>query len=131
MTNNRIMDHPVLGKLEKEASFTFTFDGKEYQAYEGDTIASALLAHGVRTLRVHERSATPRGIYCNIGHCMECRVTVNGTSGVRACLTEVKPDMVVESGKPKSTPFADRKNMPHTYTELEQQNKQEVGNSHV
>lgn len=119
--NNRITDHPVLGKLELKDGFTFTFDGEAYQAYAGDTIASALLASGVRTLRVHERSETPRGIYCNIGHCMECRVTVNGTSGVRACLTEVKPDMVVESGKPKADPFADREHMPHTYTEFEQQ----------
>lgn len=126
--NNRIEDHPVLGKLETEAVFTFTFDGTEYQAYAGDTIASALLANGVRTLRVHERSETPRGIYCNIGHCMECRVTVNGTSGVRACLSEVKPDMIVKSGKPKSDPFMDRKNMPRTYAEFEQQ---KVGDNHV
>lgn len=125
--NNRITDHPVLGKLEQKDGFTFTFDGEAYQAYAGDTIASALLASGVRTLRVHERSETPRGIYCNIGHCMECRVTVNGTSGVRACLTEVKPDMVVESGKPRAAPFTDRENMPHTYTEFEQQ---KVGNNH-
>lgn len=129
--NNRIMNHPVLGKLEKEAAFTFTFDGKEYQSYEGDTIASALLAGGVRTLRVHENSASPRGIYCNIGHCMECRVTVNDTPSVRACLTEVKPDMVVESGKPKAAPFTDRENMPHTYTEFEQKSKRKAGNNHV
>lgn len=131
MTNNRIMDHPVLGKLKKETAFTFTFDGKDYQAYEGDTIASALLANGVRTLRVHERSASPRGIYCNIGHCFECRVTVNDTEGVRACLTEVKPNMVVESGKPKADPFKDRENMPRTYAEFVQKNKQKAGDSHV
>lgn len=126
--NNRIIDHPVLGKLETENSFAFTFDGDVYNGYAGETIASALLASGVRTLRVHEQSASPRGIYCNIGHCMECRVTVNGTSGVRACLTEVKPEMVVESGQPKSAPFADREHMPHTYTEFE---KQKERNSYV
>lgn len=126
--SNRILDHPVLGKLDKEATFSFTFDGKTYQAYEGDTIASALLANGVRTLRVHEKTASPRGIYCNIGHCFECRVTVNETPGVRACLTEVKPDMAVESGKPKAEPFADRDHMPHTYTEFEQKNKGEEDN---
>lgn len=97
--NNRIMDHPILGKLEGRKSISFKFDGKDFEGYEGETIASALLASGIRTLRVHEESGTPRGIYCNIGHCFECRVTVNGIPGVRACLTEITSDMVVESGK--------------------------------
>jgi len=103
--NKRIVDHPVLGKLEEQNSFTFEFDGETYKANTGDTIASALLANGVRHLRVQERSTTPRGIYCNIGHCMECRVKVNNMSGYRACLTEVKPGMVIDSGKPEEAPF--------------------------
>jgi sarcosine oxidase subunit alpha len=130
--NNRITDHPVLGKLDKENAFSFTFDGKTYQAYEGDTIASALLASGVRTLRVHERTEAPRGIYCNIGHCFECRVMVDEAPGVRACLTEVKPDMVIESGKPQPVPFADPEDMPHTYAEFEKkQQTGKGGNRHV
>lgn len=103
--NNRITDHPILGKLENRMPVSFKFDGKEYQGYEGETIASALLAGGIRTLRVHEESGTPRGIYCNIGHCYECRVTVNGIPGVRACLTEITADMVVESGKLYPSPL--------------------------
>jgi sarcosine oxidase subunit alpha len=96
---NRIIDHPVLGKLDDRKRIPFTFEGKEYEAHENETIAAALLANGVRTLRVHEESGTPRGFYCNIGHCMECRVNVNGQANVRACLTVVKEKMVVESGK--------------------------------
>jgi sarcosine oxidase, subunit alpha len=95
----RIIDHPVLGKLDDRNKIPFVFDGKEYGAYENETIAAALLANGIRTLRVHEEGGTPRGIYCNIGHCMECRVNVNGQANVRACLTVVKEKMVVESGK--------------------------------
>ncbi|USK38513.1 (2Fe-2S)-binding protein [Cytobacillus firmus] len=95
----RIIDHPVLGKLDDRKKIPFTFDGKEYEAYETETIAAALLANGVRTLRVHEESGTPRGFYCNIGHCMECRVYVNGQANLRACLTVVKDNMAVERGK--------------------------------
>src|SRR5690625_7923387 len=80
MTSKRIVDHPVLDKLQIGEKITFTYDGKELFGYENDTIASALLANGIRTLRYHEASGTPRGIYCNIGHCFECRVTVNGVS---------------------------------------------------
>ncbi|WP_144460845.1 (2Fe-2S)-binding protein [Siminovitchia fortis] len=95
----RIMNHPILGKLDNNKTIPFQFDGKLYYAREGETIAAALLANGVRRLRVHEESGTPRGFYCNIGHCMECRVTVNGQPNKRACLTIVEEDMLIESGK--------------------------------
>ncbi|MEH7522929.1 (2Fe-2S)-binding protein [Bacillus sp. JJ1503] len=95
----RIIDHPILGKLEDRKSIPFTFDGKTIEAFENETIAATLLANGIRKLRVHEDCGTPRGFYCNIGHCMECRVTVNHQANVRACLTVVEKDMVVESGK--------------------------------
>src|SRR5699024_9224694 len=105
MTNNRIERHPVLGDLEQKQSVSFTFDGKTYEGLEGDTVASALLAHGIRTLRQHEESGTPRGIYCNIGHCFECRVTVDGSPNVRACLTPIKNKMTIESGKEQASPL--------------------------
>lgn len=124
MKNNRIVDHPVLGKIDERSSITFTFDGNQYVAYEGDTIASALLANGVRTLRVHEESGAPRGIYCNIGHCFECRVTVNDVQGVRACLEEVKEGMIVTSGKLQPNPLKkteDSDKLPRTYAEFIEQ----------
>lgn len=117
--SNRIENHPILGKTEKRKSVTFQFDGKTYEGYEGDTIASALLANGVRTLRKHEASGNPRGIYCNIGHCYECRVTVDGETNVRACLTPIQENMVVESGQIQPSPLDPAKegNMPRTYAE--------------
>lgn len=105
MTTGRIEQHPVLGPLRNRKKIKIHFDGQEYEAYEGETVAAALLANGVRTLRVQEENGTPRGIYCNIGHCFECRVTVDGVEGQRACLAEVKDGMQVESGKRFSTPF--------------------------
>ena len=96
---DRITEHPVLGNLENTNYINFQFDDVTYQAIENESLAAALLANDIRTLRHHEKSGNPRGIYCNIGHCYECRVTVNGKSGVRACLTCVEEDMVVESGK--------------------------------
>lgn len=116
--NNRIENHPILGGLEKRKKVTFQFDGKSYEGYEGDTIAAALLANGIRTLRKHEESGNPRGIYCNIGHCYECRVTVDGETNVRACLTPIKENMVVESGKVQPSPLdPSKENIPRTYAE--------------
>lgn len=126
MKNNRITEHQILGKDPRTKEVTFTFDGKEYTGYEGDTIASALLAHGIRTLRVQEEKGTPRGIYCNIGHCFECRVTVNDIQGVRACLEPIKDGMVVTSGTLQPNPFdptKDPKEYPRTYAEYEKKRK--------
>ncbi|WP_040226997.1 (2Fe-2S)-binding protein [Bhargavaea cecembensis] len=107
----RILDHPVLGKLNDTRTVKFLFNGKEYEGIENEPIAAALLANGVRTLRRHEESGSPRGIYCNIGHCFECRVTVDGEQGVRACLTPVKDGMVVKGGGQLDAPVRDwRKN---------------------
>lgn len=120
MMKNRIVDHPILGKLAEKETIKFTYDNKEYEGIEGDTIASALLANNVRTLRVHEASSRPRGIYCNIGHCFECRVKVGSQEGVRACLTPIENNMSIESGKAQPQPFKNKQ--PRTYTEFEEDN---------
>ncbi|GED33544.1 MULTISPECIES: (2Fe-2S)-binding protein [Brevibacillus] len=103
--SQRIVQHPVLGSLVQGKPLHFTFNGDSYTAYEGETIAAALLASGVRTLRVHEEKGTPRGIYCNIGHCYECRVHVDGVPTVRACMTVVKDGMQVSAGTVLPTPL--------------------------
>lgn len=133
MTTNRIVDHPVLGKIKNQKSVTFTFNGEIYKGFEGDTIASALLVNGVRQLRVHEETGAPRAIYCNIGHCFECRVTVDQVQGIRACMTPVKENMIVESGKLQAMPFESTpEEWPRTYAEFEQRNKGEkVGDLRV
>ena len=41
----------------------FTFDGKEYSGYEGDTLASALLANGELVLARSFKYHRPRGLY--------------------------------------------------------------------
>ncbi|WP_431801375.1 (2Fe-2S)-binding protein [Halobacillus andaensis] len=93
----RVTHHPVLNNVDHQNQVTICFNGQTYQAYEGDTIASALMAEGVKTLRHHEVSGKGRGVYCNIGHCFECRVRVNDRQVVRACLTPVSEGMNIHS----------------------------------
>ena len=47
------------GRISKP--ITFTFDGKAYQGYEGDTLASALLANNVHLVG-RSKYRRPRGI---------------------------------------------------------------------
>lgn len=85
----RISDHDVFGELEPKPSVTFSFNGVDYEGRDGEPIAVALLANGVRALRESPVDNEPRGVYCGIGHCYECRVWVDDQSQVRACLTPV------------------------------------------
>ncbi|MFS0823832.1 (2Fe-2S)-binding protein [Bacillus sp. 1P02SD] len=103
--SNRIMEHPILGSLPERKTVLFTFNEQMIEAFEGETVAAALLANGIRTIRSHEETGTPRGIYCNIGHCFECRITIDGVSGIRSCLTLVKNGIKVKSGQQLPTPL--------------------------
>jgi sarcosine oxidase subunit alpha len=70
--------------------FEIEVDGKTLLAYSGQTIAEALLANGVRDLRM-TRKQSPRGVYCGMGICYECRMIVNGIPNVRTCMTLATP----------------------------------------
>lgn len=68
---------------------TFTFEGETIGARAGETIAAALAAVDIRTLRI-TREGEQRGLYCGMGVCQECLVEVDGQPSVRACMTKVK-----------------------------------------
>lgn len=75
----------------------FQFDGREVVGRAGDTVAMALWAAGIRSLRRSSQDGAPRGVLCNMGICYECLVRVDGATA-RACLLPVTAGMVVESG---------------------------------
>ncbi|MBV9247995.1 MAG: FAD-dependent oxidoreductase, partial [Acetobacteraceae bacterium] len=80
---------------------TLTFEGHPIQALEGETIAAALSAAGIVSFR-HTASGAPRGLYCGMGACFDCVVTVDGHIGQRACMTKVADGMVVAGAPPAS-----------------------------
>lgn len=53
------------GRISRDRPLTFRFNGKTYKGYEGDTLASALLANGVRVTARSFKYHRPRGI---VGH---------------------------------------------------------------
>ena len=64
----------------------------------GMTVAAVLVGLGRMSFRIDPRTGRARGIYCGIGVCHECLVTVDGRPGVRACQTVVEPGMEVVTG---------------------------------
>ncbi len=82
--------------IDRSQTVTFTFNGKEYTAYPGDTIASALAAAGVKVFSRSFKYHRPRGLMCCAGHCPNCLVQVADEPSVRSCVTPVEAGMVVE-----------------------------------
>jgi glycine/D-amino acid oxidase-like deaminating enzyme len=80
-------------------AISFQFDERRIEALEGETVAAALSAAGVITFR-HTPSGAPRGLFCGMGACFDCVVTVNGRIGQRGCLTQAVDGMQVTSGFP-------------------------------
>ena len=50
------------GQIDRSQSSNFTFDGKFFQGYAGDTLASALLANDVRLMGRSFKYHRPRGV---------------------------------------------------------------------
>jgi sarcosine oxidase subunit alpha len=51
------------GRIERGQTLRFRFDGQEYEGHPGDTLASALLANGVRLVARSFKFHRPRGIF--------------------------------------------------------------------
>lgn len=83
--------------VEAETNLTMSVDGEVVAFLPGQTVAAALLAAGRRTFR-SAPDGSPRGVFCGMGVCFECLVTIDGTADQRACLTPASPGMCISLG---------------------------------
>lgn len=90
----RIKEHPIL-QFENKQKLYFTYNGKKVHGFDGDTIASALHALGIRKLSKSIKHKRPRGFYCAIGNCASCNMIVNSVPNVRTCITKLEEGMEV------------------------------------
>ena len=95
-----IQKHPIL-EFEHGKEVSFSFDGKELKGFEGEPIAVALTANGVRVFTDSPVMKRPRGFFCAIGKCSSCFMTVDGVPNVRTCVTPLEAGMKVETQKGK------------------------------
>ena len=79
------------------SDFEITFDGRPIRVAAGQTIGAALIAAGIRSWRRTRVAGRPRGLFCGIGVCFDCLVTINDRPGLRACLIEARPGDVVRA----------------------------------
>lgn len=87
----------LIPAIELGNQFEIIVDGKPIPAYLGETVATVLMAANITTFRKSRKNQDPRGVYCGMGVCYECLVTINGVHAQRACITYAQPGMQVET----------------------------------
>ena len=93
----RVLDHPILGEAETSREITIEVDGRAVQALEGEPIAAALLAAGYKVFHRTTKRHEPRGVFCAIGRCTDCVMTVDGRPNVRTCITPAVAGMKIQT----------------------------------
>jgi len=91
----RIESHPIL-EFTKGKKVTFFFEGRPVEGYEGEPVAAALHAAGIKVLRHSVKLNRPRGFFCAIGKCSSCLMEVDGVPNTFACITKIQEGMQVK-----------------------------------
>ena len=81
-------------EISRGKQIEITLNGFPVSAFEGETVATMLLALDKTTMRTTIQGE-PRGIYCGMGICFDCLVVVDGVANTRACMTWLKPGMSI------------------------------------
>ena len=95
---NYITEHPIL-KFERGNKVTFYFEDQELVGYEGQPIAAALHAAGIKVLSISEKYKRPRGFFCAVGKCSSCLMEVDGRPNVMVCMEPLRRGMRVRRQK--------------------------------
>ena len=92
---------PEGGLVDRTWSLTFSFDGREMSGLAGDTLASALLANGVRLVGRSTRFHRPRGIFSagpeEPSALVELRDDARREPNCRATVTELHAGLIATS----------------------------------
>ena len=80
------------GLLNRNKEIEFNFNGKKYTGYEGDTLASALLANGIHLVGRSFKYHRPRGFFgAGVDEPnAKLQVTINGYSEPNVNATEIE-----------------------------------------
>lgn len=87
------MSHAGNEARTESSSYRLTFDGTTVTASPGQSVGAALVAAGIVAWRTTRREGRPRGLFCGIGVCFDCLITVDGHPGQRACLVPARDGM--------------------------------------
>ena len=94
MSEPRLPPHPAQ-RVQREKRVHFLYRGRPVQGFEGETIAAALYAAGVRTFSRSFKYHRRRGLFCVAARCPNCLMEVDGVPNVRTCVAPCRQGMEV------------------------------------
>jgi len=94
---HRVKNHPILGTLNSREKVDIFIDGKKIQALKGESIAAALIASGQDVFRYTKKYSSPRSLFCGIGQCNDCMMTVDGIPNIKTCIMKVRDGMKIQT----------------------------------
>lgn len=83
-----------LDHVRRGPPITIEVDGERVECWEGETVATAMLT---QRLPLNRDGSRPRSLFCGIGVCFECVAEIDGTAGVRTCMTPAAAGMRVRT----------------------------------
>ena len=92
--------------IRRDRVVTFSLEGRAVDAFEGDTVGSALAGAAVSITSRSFKYHRPRGLLCMTGSCPNCLMQIDGIPNVRACVEPVRDGMRVE--RQNAWPSVDR-----------------------
>lgn len=81
--------------IQRGTPFEIEVDGSKVMAYEGETLATVLLAAGIHAFESHAKPYSPSRLFCGMGTCQQCLVTIDGLPNCQACQIFAQPGMKV------------------------------------
>jgi predicted molibdopterin-dependent oxidoreductase YjgC len=84
------LDNPAQNRVN------VTINGQPVQVPAGETVAAAVLTHGLPYTRTTPVSGAPRAPFCLMGVCFECLMVIDGIANQRACMAQVREGMRIE-----------------------------------
>ncbi len=99
---NRFNHLPTL-KIDAARKIGFIYKNKKYYGVQGDTVATALYANGIRIFARSLKYHRPRGLYSLDGECSNTCMEVDNIPNVRCENTQLKEGMVIKEQNVKGS----------------------------
>ncbi len=91
----KLRQHPILN-IENKKLVPFTYNGQNYQGFDGEPVSGSLIANGITTFSYHHKNHAAQGIFCANGQCSHCTVLIDRFPQ-KACITPLERGMDIRT----------------------------------
>lgn len=75
---------------------TVTLNATPVTTDAGQSVGAVLMGRGIKAWRTTRKEGKPRGVFCGIGACYDCLITIDGQPNQRACMVQACDSMNIE-----------------------------------